>query len=145
MHISCGNVFAKSAMALLFLGAAAMPAKADTVSFPGKITTLDPCTHQSVTVQGTTTLSVTKTRRGVTVREHFMGWNDAYDVFYRGEARFRSASNHYDVPVSGEWEGPKFVFQSKGTDRIDATNNGLKPTGDSLGPLQNRCGENFGN
>ncbi len=82
--------------------------------------------------------------QGVTVREHFMGWNDAYDVFYRGEARFRSASTHYDVPVSGEWEGPKFVFQSKGIDRIDATNNGLKPTGDSLGPLQNRCGENFG-
>ncbi len=132
---------AKISVAVLSLALAATPASAKVVSFPAHITTEDPHTKKPVTIHGTTTLSITKTPKGVIVREHFIGSDDTYDVFYRGQGKFAQTAKTYVIPISGEWEGWKSEFQSKGTDRIFASDDGLTPTGDSIVTLNNKPGD----
>jgi hypothetical protein len=129
------------AAALVWTGTgAARSTDVQSISFPGSIFTVDPCTGHDVVAEGTTTLWIeTKPHHRVVVRERFEGTShDGHHVVYTGKGTFSQPATSYDIKMKGKWVGPT-TFASRGVDRVFADTSGTQPTGDSIQSLENKC------
>jgi hypothetical protein len=109
-----------------------------SISIPGSLTVINPCTGEQLTATGTTSLTIEVSRNGrVEVSEEFRGrtgvGRDAYKVELEGEGRFpQTAASYHLTNVRGKWEGQgrNRDFTTRGQSEVFATPDGRTPTGD---------------
>lgn len=111
---------------------------ASTTSFPGSITVTNPCTGASLTVHGSSAISINETPFGVFVYGHFYGIEGGYSANFYGRGQFKNKAASYKIKMKGEFDGAS-IFTSSAITKVSTSGDGLTPTTGQALSVNNIC------